>query len=53
MRQVALGKAHLVVLSECGKVWTAGVNNKGQCGRREDIMPLEQRIAQVEGEKDG
>lgn len=31
--QVALGKAHAVVLSNKGHVYTYGINNKGQCGR--------------------
>lgn len=31
--QVALGKAHAVVLSNKGAVYTFGINNKGQCGR--------------------
>ena len=31
--QVALGKAHVVVLTRDGEVFTFGMNNKGQCGR--------------------
>lgn len=31
--QVALGKAHAVVLTNFGQVYTFGINNKGQCGR--------------------
>lgn len=31
--QVALGKAHAVVLTNKGQVFTFGINNKGQCGR--------------------
>ncbi len=31
--QVSLGKAHAVVLSSKGHVFTFGINNKGQCGR--------------------
>ncbi|XP_028043251.1 E3 ubiquitin-protein ligase MYCBP2 isoform X2 [Bombyx mandarina] len=31
--QVALGKAHAVVLTSFGLVYTLGINNKGQCGR--------------------
>ena len=31
--QVALGKAHTCVLTSTGAVYTAGINNKGQCGR--------------------
>ncbi|GFN82142.1 E3 ubiquitin-protein ligase mycbp2-like, partial [Plakobranchus ocellatus] len=31
--QVCLGKAHAVVLSTKGSVYTFGINNKGQCGR--------------------
>ena len=31
--QVALGKAHAVVLTNKGHVYTHGINNKGQCGR--------------------
>ena len=30
---VALGKAHGVVLTTRGHVYTFGINNKGQCGR--------------------
>lgn len=30
---VALGKAHCVVLTDKGVVYTLGINNKGQCGR--------------------
>ncbi|XP_060809498.1 E3 ubiquitin-protein ligase MYCBP2 [Amyelois transitella] len=30
---VALGKAHAVVLTHQGLVYTFGINNKGQCGR--------------------
>ena len=30
---VVLGKAHTVVLSSKGQVYTFGINNKGQCGR--------------------
>ncbi len=30
---VSLGKAHAVVLSNKGHVFTFGINNKGQCGR--------------------
>ena len=31
--QVCLGKAHAVVLTSKGAVYTFGINNKGQCGR--------------------
>ncbi|XP_038063242.1 E3 ubiquitin-protein ligase MYCBP2-like [Patiria miniata] len=31
--QVALGKAHTCILTSSGAVHTAGINNKGQCGR--------------------
>lgn len=31
--QVALGKAHVVALSTDGRVYTFGMNNRGQCGR--------------------
>ncbi|CAI9731993.1 E3 ubiquitin-protein ligase MYCBP2-like [Octopus vulgaris] len=31
--QVSLGKAHTVVLTSKGLVYTFGINNKGQCGR--------------------
>ena len=31
--QVALGKAHVVALTNKGQVFTFGINNKGQCGR--------------------
>ena len=30
---VSLGKAHTVVLTSKGHVYTFGINNKGQCGR--------------------
>ena len=30
---VSLGRAHIVVLTKCGQVWTAGSNFKGQLGR--------------------
>lgn len=30
---VSLGKAHAVVLTNKGQVYTFGINNKGQCGR--------------------
>ena len=30
---VSLGKAHTVVLTNKGHVYTFGINNKGQCGR--------------------
>lgn len=30
---VALGKAHAVVLTNKGHVYSFGINNKGQCGR--------------------
>lgn len=33
MLQVALGKAHAVLLTKDGGVYTFGINNKGQCGR--------------------
>ncbi|VDH90727.1 E3 ubiquitin-protein ligase MYCBP2, partial [Mytilus galloprovincialis] len=35
--QIALGKAHAVVLTDRGQVYTFGINNKGQCGR--DFLP--------------
>lgn len=31
--KVALGKAHVVTITEKGTVYTFGINNKGQCGR--------------------
>lgn len=31
--KVALGKAHVVTLTDKGVVYTFGINNKGQCGR--------------------
>ncbi|XP_076822444.1 E3 ubiquitin-protein ligase MYCBP2-like isoform X2 [Clavelina lepadiformis] len=52
VKQVALGKAHVVVISNDGRLWTAGVNNRGQCGRQEGVMSITQRIAEVEQEKD-
>ena len=30
---VSLGKAHAVVLTNKGHVYSFGINNKGQCGR--------------------
>jgi E3 ubiquitin-protein ligase MYCBP2 len=30
---IVMGKAHCVVLSVDGKVYTMGINNRGQCGR--------------------
>lgn len=30
---MALGKAHAVLLTKDGGVYTFGINNKGQCGR--------------------
>ena len=35
--QIALSKAHTVVLTDRGQVFTFGINNKGQCGR--DFQP--------------
>jgi hypothetical protein len=35
--QVALGKAHAVALTNKGRIFTFGINNKGQCGR--DFTP--------------
>ncbi|XP_037071412.1 E3 ubiquitin-protein ligase MYCBP2-like [Pollicipes pollicipes] len=48
---VALGKAHVVVLSSRGHVYTFGMNNKGQCGRdvvtgRETVRPVPRRCAE-------
>ena len=37
VQHVALGKAHAVVLTSKGHVYTFGINNKGQCGR--EYMP--------------
>lgn len=31
--QVALGKAHVVALTAEGRVYTFGINHRGQCGR--------------------
>lgn len=31
--QVALGKAHVLALTNKGQVFTFGINHKGQCGR--------------------
>lgn len=31
--QIAMGKAHSVILTGEGKVYTMGINNRGQCGR--------------------
>lgn len=33
VRQVALGKVHVVVLTDKGFVYTFGYNGRGQCGR--------------------
>nr|CAB3264102.1 E3 ubiquitin-protein ligase MYCBP2 [Phallusia mammillata] len=52
VKDVGLGKAHVVVLSNDGRIWTAGVNNKGQCGRQEGTIPMAQRLAEVEQERD-
>ena len=35
---VSLGKAHAVVLTNKGHVYSFGINNKGQCGR--DFNPV-------------
>jgi len=32
-QQIALGKAHAVILTSDGRVFTMGINNRGQCGR--------------------
>ncbi|XP_053668136.1 E3 ubiquitin-protein ligase highwire [Anopheles marshallii] len=34
IRKVALGKAHCVALDALGQLYTFGLNNKGQCGRK-------------------
>ena len=34
---VSLGKAHAIVLTNKGQVYSFGINNKGQCGR--DFLP--------------
>ncbi|XP_074650729.1 E3 ubiquitin-protein ligase MYCBP2-like [Tubulanus polymorphus] len=39
--QVVLGKAHAVVLTSDGFVYTFGLNNKGQCGRELSSAPKE------------
>jgi len=31
--QIALGKAHAIALTNKGRIYTFGINNKGQCGR--------------------
>lgn len=31
--QIVMGKAHSIILSGDGKVYTMGINNRGQCGR--------------------
>ncbi|KAL4230611.1 E3 ubiquitin-protein ligase mycbp2 [Mactra antiquata] len=31
--QISLGKAHAVALTNKGRIYTFGINNKGQCGR--------------------
>jgi len=36
---VSIGKAHIVVLSSNGDVFTFGINNKGQCGREFPVVP--------------
>ncbi|XP_055893471.1 E3 ubiquitin-protein ligase MYCBP2-like isoform X4 [Biomphalaria glabrata] len=42
---VCLGKAHAVVLTSKGQVYTFGVNNKGQCGRDFSTHGASQREA--------
>uniref|UniRef100_A0A182WDH1 PHR domain-containing protein n=1 Tax=Anopheles minimus TaxID=112268 RepID=A0A182WDH1_9DIPT len=34
IRKVALGKAHCVAVDALGQLYTFGLNNKGQCGRK-------------------
>lgn len=52
-RQVALGKAHIATITTDGKVYTFGINNKGQCGRQDPNLSMAERIAEVKSEKDG
>lgn len=33
VQSVALGKAHAVVITDKGHLYTFGINNRGQCGR--------------------
>ncbi|XP_054723026.1 E3 ubiquitin-protein ligase MYCBP2-like [Uloborus diversus] len=57
--QVALGKAHIVALTNKGHVYTFGINHKGQCGRefihgpnREAALPIAMATATEEDGED-
>lgn len=47
MTQVALGKAHAVVVNNKGQLYTFGINNKGQCGRDFATQVKEGKFKQV------
>ncbi|ESN98984.1 hypothetical protein HELRODRAFT_162458 [Helobdella robusta] len=40
---VSMGKAHAVLLTRQGEVFTFGLNNKGQCGRDGISVPQQQQ----------
>ncbi|KAG1690691.1 E3 ubiquitin-protein ligase MYCBP2 [Nymphon striatum] len=50
--QISLGKAHGVILTKKGTVYTVGMNNKGQCGRGfpfvESVPPIPMSTAKEE-----
>uniref|UniRef100_A0A1B6EGK8 PHR domain-containing protein n=1 Tax=Clastoptera arizonana TaxID=38151 RepID=A0A1B6EGK8_9HEMI len=46
--QVALGKAHTVVVSNKGHLYTFGINNKGQCGRDFVVQVKEATVVAME-----
>ncbi|XP_073976386.1 MYC binding protein highwire isoform X3 [Rhodnius prolixus] len=46
--QVALGKAHAVVVTNKGHLYTFGINNKGQCGREFTPQVKEAAIVAME-----
>ncbi|XP_054276655.1 E3 ubiquitin-protein ligase MYCBP2-like [Macrosteles quadrilineatus] len=58
--QVALGKAHAVVLTNKGQVFTFGINNKGQCGREfalqvkeaQTVVAMEMAVEEEGGEEE-
>ncbi|KFM80172.1 putative E3 ubiquitin-protein ligase MYCBP2, partial [Stegodyphus mimosarum] len=57
--QVALGKAHILALTNKGHVYTFGINHKGQCGRefshganREAPLPIAMATATEEDGED-
>ena len=48
--QVALGKAHALVLGNKGNVYSFGISNKGQCGH-DSMQPLTKEIPHDESEQ--